>query len=97
MSDTLAPVQPVQNDRSGMATASMVLGICAAVTGIIPLIGILAFILGPLAIVFGALALRSSKRGQAIAGLATGGTGLVISALIAMLMIIGFAADAGNY
>lgn len=70
---------PVTNDRSGMATAALVLGILAVVFAFIPVIGLIAFILAPLAIIFGVLGRKSSKKGQATAGAITGGVGLVIS------------------
>ncbi len=73
------PAAPVAADRAGFATTAMVLGICAAVFAFIPIIGLIAFVLAPLAIIFGILARNSSKRGQAIAGIATGGAGLAIS------------------
>lgn len=77
-----APAAPVADSgRSGMATASLVLGICAAVFAFVPIIGMIAFVLGALAIIFGILARNSAKRGQAIAGLATGAAGLAISML----------------
>lgn len=76
------PAAPVADSgRSGMATAALVLGICAAVFAFVPIIGMIAFVLGPLAIIFGILARNSAKRGQAIAGIATGGAGLAISIL----------------
>lgn len=70
---------PAKSDRSGMATAGMVLGILAAIFAFIPLIGVIAFVLAPLAIVFGVLGRKSAKRGQAIAGMVLGIVGLVIS------------------
>jgi ABC-type antimicrobial peptide transport system permease subunit len=66
------PMPPATNDRSGMATAALVLGILAVV---------FAFILAPLAIIFGVLGRKSAKKGQATAGLVTGLVGLVISVI----------------
>jgi hypothetical protein len=73
--------------RTGMATTGMVLGIIAVTMSFIPIIGMVAWVLAPLAIIFGALGLASSKRGQAIAGLATGGVGLAVCMLWALVFI----------
>ena len=69
------------NGRNGFAVTALVTGILAVVFSFIPFIGIIAFVLAPIAITFGALALKSDKRGQALAGLICGGVGLVISVL----------------
>lgn len=80
------PVPTRSND--GFAVASMVLGIlsiCSAwfILGIVPAI---------LAIIFGLLVLCSARRrqngrGMAIAGLVTGGVGVIVSVIILLLVI----------
>lgn len=88
MSENIAygPYVPVQitekNDgRTGFATTALVLGILSGVFCWIPVIGLITFLLAPLAIIFGALGRKSSKSGQATAGLVLGVVGLAISIL----------------
>ena len=69
------PQTAVPQQSNGMPVASLILGIVAAVTRLIPLLFWIALVCGILVIVFGAIALRkrAANRGFAIAGLVTGG------------------------
>lgn len=79
-----------EKDRKGLGIASMVLGIIALVFFFIFYISIPC---GILAIVFGVLAIKSTGREMAIAGLVTGSIGFVLTVLIFIALIIfGFAA-----
>ena len=73
-----------QSNRAGLATASLVLGI---VTIVVSLWWFLAVITGVLAIIFGALAIKSSGRGKALAGIITGSIGIVLSVLIILAVL----------
>ena len=65
---------------SGMAKASLVLGIIAVCTSFIPIINNGAFIVGVLALIFGIIALfKKGKKGRAIAGLILGILSIVIT------------------
>jgi len=79
--------QPTRTN-SGLATASLILGILATVLGIIG-VGV---ILGVLAIVFGAISLKNNK-GKSLAGIITGAVGIIIFILmIVFVLVIGPAA-----
>lgn len=82
-----APNQPYQAGlgprlHSGMATAALILGILAIVTGVTVVGGV---ILGLLAIIFGTIAARRARRGEAlghgraVAGIVTGIIGVVLA------------------
>ena len=80
----------VKKDRKGLAIAAMVLGIIS-----IPLFWefMISIPCAILAIIFGILAIKSSKKGLAIAGIATGATGFILTIIIyAFLFTIGFRA-----
>lgn len=62
--------------KSGLATASLILGILAIPGAIVPLIGI---ILAILAIIFGTMSIRSSQKTTAIIGSVLGGTAMVLA------------------
>ena len=72
-------------DRKGLAIASMVLGIIALVFFWLWCISIPC---GILSIIFGILAIKSTGKGMAIAGLITGSIGLILSILIFISIII---------
>jgi hypothetical protein len=74
------PPQPVQSgDSNGMALASMIIGLCAALLALIPIIGFISWLLAPLAIVFGLIGMNSDNgRGFALTGIISGGVGLLI-------------------
>lgn len=74
---------------SGMATASMIIGIVTLVT----CIG--GVLLGPVAIILGLVAARKGGfEGKSITGIITGAVGFLIGAGIAFAMVVGFLAAA---
>ena len=64
------------SDRSGLAIASLILGILSLCAWLLPLCGIP---FSGVAIILGALSMRSSRRGMAIAGLILGILTLLLS------------------
>lgn len=68
-----------QVDSQGLSIASLVLGILAIVTSVVWYISI---VLGVLAIIFGAVSVKKQGRKKAIAGIATGSIGVILSLLI---------------
>ncbi len=78
-----------QNNNNGLAVAALVLGIISIVLCFVPF---LSAILAILAIIFGIIALKSARRGMAIAGLATGILGLLLGILIFAMIFIGIPA-----
>ena len=70
----------VKATSSGMAKASLVLGIVAMCTCFIPIINNASFIMGVLAAIFGIVALiKKQRKGKAIAGLVLGILSVVIT------------------
>lgn len=70
--------------RRGLAIAALVLGILSVLC---ILTIILPFPLGILAIIFGVLSLKSQKKGMAVAGIITGGAGLLLSIVIIIVSV----------
>jgi hypothetical protein len=72
----------VSRHGAGMATASLVLGILALITGITVIGGV---VLGLLALIFGVIAARRARRegapgrGRAVAGIVTGVLGIILA------------------
>lgn len=81
-------------DRKGLAIAAMVLGIVSLVLFCIWYISLPCAIL---AIIFGIIAIKSSKRGMAIAGISTGAVGAILMILLYVLVfvLIGVGTSAG--
>jgi len=73
------PIQGVEKDRKGFAIASMILGIVSIVLFCLWFISIPC---GILAIIFGVISIKSTGKGMAIAGIITGGIGLLILSII---------------
>ena len=70
----------MENKKSGLAVASMVLGIIAIVLSFIPIINNLAFIIGIIAVIFGIICLvKKAGKGKAIAGLVLGILSIIIT------------------
>lgn len=66
--------------KSGLATASLVLGIIGVVLSFIPIINNIAFVLGILAFVFGLITLiKKIGKGKSIAGLVLGILAIIIT------------------
>ena len=67
-------------NKSGLATAGLVLGIIGIVLSFIPIINNIAFVLGILALIFGIISLiKHASKGKAIAGLVLGILSIVIT------------------
>ena len=73
---------PPQQDKKGMAIASLVLGILALVGCLIPVLNIVSIILGIIAIILGIVALRAIKQGRA------GGKGMAIAGIVLSILAI---------
>lgn len=59
-------------EKSGLATAGLVLGIIGVCTSFIPIINNLSFVMGILAVIFGILNLKKTKKGKVIASIILG-------------------------
>lgn len=70
-----------EKNKSGLSTASMVLGIIAICLSFIPVINNAAFIMGVLSIIFGIIVIckKQSKRSRAITGLILGILAIIIT------------------
>lgn len=100
MAQPTHPVHPAHNnpDSSAFGITSMVTGILSLVLCWIPLIN---FSLAVVAVIFGILGIKKpASKGMAIAGLATGGLGLLISLILGLTwlaILIGAAASTSTY
>lgn len=79
--------------KNGIAIAAMVCGIISILTAWIPFVVAAGLVLAVLGLVFGIVGLRRSAdggrgRGQAIAGIVTGGIGLALSVLGIILTVL---------
>ncbi len=88
-----SPVPDSGSKVSSVATASMVLGIIAVAIAWMPFIVVFGAIAAVLAVAFGIVALRRSApsdagRSRAVVGLVTGGCGLVVAVLGAVLTFV---------
>lgn len=73
----------MEEKKSGLAVASLVLGIIGTALSPIPIVNNGAFVLGALALIFGAVGIaKSSKKGMAIAGLILGIAAVVLTVTI---------------
>lgn len=86
--------EETKKDRKGLAIAAMVLGIVSLVLFCIWYISLPCAIL---AIIFGIIAIKSSKRGMAIAGISTGAVGAILMILLYVIVfvLIGVGTSAG--
>lgn len=76
----------VQNDKSGFAVASMIIGILGLFAWLLPICGFPSSIVG---LVFGLMSINSTKRNMAIAGIVMCAIGLIasiVNAIIGMYM-----------
>lgn len=101
--------QVVRPQNNSLATAALVLGIIAIVSGVwmvIPIVGLvfafISFAPAVLAVIFGATGLRQANRinvgrGAAITGLTTGGLTLAIGLLTTVFWIVALAASAASH
>ncbi|HNJ97313.1 MAG TPA: DUF2510 domain-containing protein [Ilumatobacteraceae bacterium] len=81
------PVPAPAQRTNGLAVASLVLGILAALSGIIPFLFFLAFVFGILALVFGLVSWSAATKGAPNKGMAIAGT--VLSAVGITLGVVG--------
>ena len=86
-----APVAPVvvADQRKGLAIASMVVGIVAAVLGLIPLFGLFALAGGIVAVVLGLLAASKAKKAHQPRGIAR--AGWIVGVVAIVLGVVGMA------
>lgn len=71
---------------AGLAIAALVVGIIAALTAWLPFVG---FVAGVVAVILGIVALRRKQhKGMAISGIATGGVGIIGSAIAAVFWTV---------
>ena len=81
MTETLPPVVEQPKDKSGLAIASLVLGILSLCAWIIPFCG------GPFAlagIILGVLGMKSKQKGMAIAGIVMSAIGIILTIINAI-------------
>lgn len=93
----MTPAQATAQQSNGMAVASLVLGIVAVVSGIIPFLFVLGPVLGVLAIIFGFIGIGKANqtgvgKGMAIAGLVLG----IVGTVLGILWIFAFSAWFGE-
>lgn len=70
----------MEKQKSGLATAGMVLGIIAIVGSWIPFLNIISIVLAVLAVIFGGVALIQKKgKGKAVAAVVLGGLSIIIA------------------
>jgi hypothetical protein len=72
----------------GLVIAGLVVGLCSLIFSWIPIFNAVSFVLGPLAIVFGIIGLVKHKGGLAIASLATGALGLILTIVFVVLYTV---------
>lgn len=75
-------VQPAAPDRSGLAIASLVVGIASLCAWLLPICGVPFSVV---AVILGALSFNSSRRWMAIAGIVLGAIALLLSLVNAAL------------
>jgi hypothetical protein len=88
-SAALLPQDAEAKRGNGFGVTAVALGIVAAVTSFVPILGSAAFAFGPLAIIFGLLGIflrKGTPPGTSISGIILGGIGIIIS-IIVMVMI----------
>ena len=86
INETVINNNPVK-DKKGFSIAALVLGIMAILLSCLCFISVTC---GIVAIILGVLGIKSSKRGMSIAGITTGGIGIVISIILLIVFIFGF-------
>ncbi len=76
------------DNKSGLATASLVLGIIGIALSFIPIINNAAFVLGILALIFGIISLvKKSNKGKSIAGLILGILAIIITLVMQQAIV----------
>jgi hypothetical protein len=83
---------PAGPPAKGMAVAALVLGILAAIFGLIPILGLVSFPLGALALILGLIAARKNKRAQPrVGGVGTARAGWILGVVGIALASLGVA------
>ncbi|GAA4876844.1 DUF4190 domain-containing protein [Saccharopolyspora cebuensis] len=81
------PAAPPQ--KNALALTSMILGIIGVVLSFVPVIGMVSWVLGPLAVIFGIIGIRKQiGKGQALAGLITGGIAIVVCIVWTVMTVV---------
>lgn len=91
---TQAPAPQQANDKSGLAIASLVLGIIGPFAAIIALFG---YVCGILAIVFGVKSLKSSRRTMAIIGIILGVIALLAALFSSFIGVVTVLSSSSYY
>jgi membrane-bound ClpP family serine protease len=95
--------QAVRGRRNGMGTAALVIGVVALVLVLLLLFSPLGAFLGLLAVLFGILGLmranrgEADNRGQAVAGLVTGGIALLLGIFFTISIGTWFATHVNDF
>lgn len=86
---------PLQPQSSGLAVASLVLGILSILFVWIPIVGLVSWVLAPVGLVLGLVAMnRPGSRNMAVAGAILSGIGLL--GCIGWVVLLGVAASVGS-
>jgi membrane-bound ClpP family serine protease len=95
--------QPTRGRRNGMGTTALVVGVVALVLVVLLLFSPLGAFLGLLAVLFGILGLmranrgEADNRGQAVAGLVTGGIALLVGIFFTISVGTWFATHVNDF
>lgn len=68
-----------QSQKSGLATAGLVLGIVGICTSFIPIINNLSFVMGIIAVIFGLIAMKKAGKGKVVATIILGVLAIVFT------------------
>ena len=74
-----------QSESQGLAIASLVLGILAIITCLVPYISIA---LGVIAIILGVISVKTKGRKKAISGIVTGSVGVVLAIIVPVMTFV---------
>jgi hypothetical protein len=94
---------PAAGRRNGMGTAALVLGVVAIVLVLLLLFSPVGAFLGLLAVLFGILGIiranrgEADNRGQAVAGLVTGGIALLVGAFLTISIGLWFSTHVADF
>src|SRR5215207_9562712 len=83
--------------RNGMGTTALVLGVVALTLVLLLLFSPLGAFLGLLAVLFGILGLMRANRGEAVAGLVTGGIALLVGVFLTISIGTWFATHVNDF
>ena len=86
--------EQVENDKKGMALASMILGICSIPTALI--IAIIGLIVGIVGLILGIVSKNSSEKGKAKTGIILSIIGMVVAVINMIVGVIIFMTALNN-